>query len=170
LSTNAKTKEEYLSKSCQGRIRGYLAKAESQMKLTDWSQDELRSIAESVLDDFRAKLKEQKYYGHFFDRKSDSEPMCDADGKFRCEGRFDASVCAYDGADDKGMHVINPYESAETRLNRKCFNSLHFFLRIILDTLCTSKNLCPRASTEYVQLITICRSILLSGKNTFKSF
>ena len=31
ISTNAKTKEEYLSKGCQARIRGYLAKARSQL-------------------------------------------------------------------------------------------------------------------------------------------
>ena len=32
LSTNAQTKEEYLTKGCQSRIRGYLAKAESGIK------------------------------------------------------------------------------------------------------------------------------------------
>jgi hypothetical protein len=38
LSTNAKTKEDYLSKSCQARIRGYLSKAESQLKTNNWSK------------------------------------------------------------------------------------------------------------------------------------
>ena len=31
ISTNAKTKEEYLSKGCQARIRGYLSKARTQL-------------------------------------------------------------------------------------------------------------------------------------------
>ena len=34
ISTNAKTKEEYLSKGCQARIRGYLSKARTQLVAT----------------------------------------------------------------------------------------------------------------------------------------
>ena len=34
ISTNAKTKEEYLSKGCQARIRGYLSKARTQLFAT----------------------------------------------------------------------------------------------------------------------------------------
>ena len=34
ISTNAKTKEEYLSKGCQARIRGYLSKSRSQLFAT----------------------------------------------------------------------------------------------------------------------------------------
>ena len=32
LSTNAKTKEEFMLKNCQSRIRGYLYRAESQIR------------------------------------------------------------------------------------------------------------------------------------------
>ena len=46
ISTNAKTKEEYLSKGCQARIRGYLSKARTQLVATKF--DNLLADAEKA--------------------------------------------------------------------------------------------------------------------------
>ena len=123
LSTNAKTKEEYLSKSCQARVRGYLAKAESQLKATNLSaksktQRDFEIHTSKILNEFRRKLKENKFYGHYFDRKSESsDQICDNVGQFLCEGQFDEDVCFYNCKNENPtpVHVINPYESPEAR-------------------------------------------------------
>ena len=86
LSTNAQTKEEYLSKGCQARIRGYLAKAESGIK----SQSEF----DEIFTQFRTLLKKNSYNGHYFDRQTEktNERICDKDGLFQCEGSVMAVV------------------------------------------------------------------------------
>jgi len=118
-----------LSKSCQARVRGYLAKAESQLKTSilvtklsdkEKQQIDFDMIAETTLKEFRAKLKENRFYGHYFDRKSDSgERICDQGGQFLCEGRFDQDFCSYNCNDENELktllHVINPYETTEAR-------------------------------------------------------
>lgn len=123
ISTNAKTKEEYLTKGCQARIRGYLAKAESGLKTVEKHQD--------VVAHFRAKLKLNSYYGHYFDRSSSkSDTMCDKLGQFLCEGRFDADKCHYYGKEEEEkMHIINPYESPEARIMFSTWNLDHVIER-----------------------------------------
>ena len=53
ISTNAKTKEEYLSKGCQARIRGYLSKARTQLVATKF--DDLLADAEKAGKEHHAK-------------------------------------------------------------------------------------------------------------------
>jgi len=107
------------------------AKAESQLKASapnaglsekEENQRNFHLIVESILKEFRARLKEMKYYGHYFDRKSEfQEKLCDVEGQFTCEGRFDADVCSYNCENEESkeiaplLHVINPYESQEAR-------------------------------------------------------
>lgn len=124
ISTNAQTKEEYLSKGCQARIRGYLAKAEAAIKL------EQRLDFTRITNQFRMMLKQAKYNGHYFDRKTNLDRICDQNGVFYCEGRFDDKQCKYDGnnaalATPDLMHVINPYESGEARILFSTWNLDH---------------------------------------------
>ena len=119
LSTNAKTKEEYLTKSCQQRIRGYLNKAEMSLKL------EKLPKFQDIMTDFRLLLKTNRYNGHYFDRKSKkSDTICDANGLFSCEGRFDETDCKYQLA-QLTTHLINPYESNEARILFSTWNLDH---------------------------------------------
>ena len=118
LSTNAQTKEEFLNKGCQSRIRGYLSKAESGLKseLTD-----ITKLNDIVLT-FKALLKQNQYNGHYFDRASvKSDKICDKLGNFGCEGRFDQDSCNYSDVD----HSINPYDSAESRILFSTWNLDH---------------------------------------------
>ncbi|XP_014479667.1 PREDICTED: DNA fragmentation factor subunit beta [Dinoponera quadriceps] len=70
LETNYTTKEAYMHRRCQDRIRGYLYKTIEQIKCSDVyvndrkaRQQLLRAIAF-----FKVQLKEDHYFGYYFDR------------------------------------------------------------------------------------------------------
>lgn len=122
ISTNAQTKEEYLSKGCQARIRGYLAKAESAL-VKQGTSDFHR-----ICGEFRAMLKNSKYNGHYFDRQTKLDRICDQNGVFHCEGKFDDKQCKYGNNSTESpdlMHFINPYESGEARILFSTWNLDH---------------------------------------------
>ena len=77
LSTNAKTKEEFMFKNCQSRIRGYLSRAEQQLADIQLNKLEKSSIA-NIITDFKSHLRENRYHGHYFDRsREQGERICD---------------------------------------------------------------------------------------------
>lgn len=149
LSTNAQTKEEYLTKGCQSRIRGYLAKAESGIKS--------KLQFDEIFTQFRALLKNNKYNGHYFDRQTEKtkERICDENGQFRCEGRFDQDNCKYGGlvnsenesGDSTMAHFINPYESSEARILFSTWNLDHVIerSRTIVPALIEAVEKCPKS-------------------------
>ena len=59
--------------------------------------------------------------------------ICDENGQFRCEGRFDQDNCKYGGlvnsenesGDSTMVHFINPYESSEARILFSTWNLDH---------------------------------------------
>ena len=135
LSTNAQTKEDFLFKGCQSRIRGYLTKAESNLKSAELSEKN-EKLLKDILIDLKALLKHNQFNGHYFNRASDkSDKICDQTGKFLCEGRFDQKICHYqasmsvESSGDNEMsswnHHINPYESSESRIMFSTWNLDH---------------------------------------------
>ena len=137
LSTNAQTKEEFLFKGCQSRIRGYLSKAESNLKAAELSEKN-EKLLKDILSDLKAMLKHNQFNGHYFNRASEkSDKICDQKGKFSCEGRFDQEFCHYQASSmsvesssgDSEMsswnHHINPYESSESRIMFSTWNLDH---------------------------------------------
>ena len=114
LSTNAKTKEEYLTKGCQQRIRGYLTKAEITLKC------EKSPKFDQIIKEFKVLLKTNSYNGHYFDRSSKLDKICDEKGLFTCEGKFNENECNY-----LINHFINPYESCEARIMFSTWNLDH---------------------------------------------
>ena len=77
LSTNAKTKEEFMFKNCQSRIRGYLSRAEQQLAEIQLNKLEKSSIA-NIITDFKSNLRGNRYHGHYFDRSCEQgERICD---------------------------------------------------------------------------------------------
>ena len=120
LSTNARTKEEFLFKGCQARIRGYLAKAEAGIK----DVNDVPLIRQ-IFTEFRTILKRNEYNGHYFDRsKRMSDTLCNHQGLFRCQGRFDHDSCKY----EELIHSINPYESLEARIMFSTWNLDHVYV------------------------------------------
>ena len=141
LSTNAKTKDDFLNKACQARIRGYFYKAKDQLtatKLTSSSRHYDQTV-KMIMSQFSDWLKDCSYNGHYFDRRfadSKQQPkpsICDSFGNFLCEGKFNQICCKYiltkaedaAAAGDLSPHQINPYASPEARIMFSTWNFDH---------------------------------------------
>ncbi|XP_008179153.1 DNA fragmentation factor subunit beta isoform X3 [Acyrthosiphon pisum] len=102
LETRARTKEEFMFKRCQERIRSYMYKTKSDMIKSDFY------------------IKQTKC------RKSNTNGLCDEIGTFKCEGAWNQSVCSY----ERGTgHKINPYQSRESRIIFSTWNLDHWVER-----------------------------------------
>jgi len=144
LNTVAKTKEEFMYRNCQSRIRGYLSRAEQQlresghttskgenMKIKKGDADgiHIQELISQVLQEFRDKLRESKYHGDYFDRSALKQlRICDETGLFKCEGKYTDESCSYAG-DIKTAHEINPYSSREARILFSTWNLDHIIER-----------------------------------------
>lgn len=91
LDTTYSSKEAYMHRRCQDRVRGYLSKAVEQIKSSDifTTNRRARQHLLRVIAFFRLQLKEDHYYGHYFDRskisneiknKNDNDNVSDNNG------------------------------------------------------------------------------------------
>lgn len=120
LDTNAKTKEDYMFRRAQDRIRTYYYKTrEELLKNPTLPQDQLRTL----INELQNRLKLSKFNGHFFNRK-DNKSLCNAEGEFTCQGRWNKDKCLY-----SPQHKINPYESREGRIIFQTWNLDHVIER-----------------------------------------
>jgi len=127
LSTNAKTKESFMLKNCQSRIRGYLAKSESQLKEWNDLDSDQKEVTDSIIKSFKEKSKQNEYHGSYFNRlASKNLRICDDFGTFLCEGKYDQEKCEYFGEE---IHSINPYQSNESRILFSTWNLDHVIER-----------------------------------------
>uniref|UniRef100_A0A8D9AFR6 DNAation factor subunit beta n=2 Tax=Cacopsylla melanoneura TaxID=428564 RepID=A0A8D9AFR6_9HEMI len=125
LETNARTKEAFMFKRSQERIRGYLYKSRSDIRKSPpyVSSDQVRSIIESVFAEFTVLLKQDDYLGRYFDR-SKEEALCDERGEFLCRGAWNQEHCTR-----LTLHRINPYQSREARIVFSTWNLDHWIER-----------------------------------------
>ncbi|KAK9303431.1 hypothetical protein QLX08_004912 [Tetragonisca angustula] len=70
LETNCATKEAYLHRRCQDRIRGYLYKTIEQIRSSDVFAKDPRARKQLLyaIAFFKMQLKEDHYFGYYFDR------------------------------------------------------------------------------------------------------
>ncbi|XP_076686822.1 DNA fragmentation factor-related protein 4 isoform X2 [Andrena cerasifolii] len=70
LETNYTSKEAYMHRRCQDRIRSYLYKTIDQIKSSETfaSDQKARKQLLYVIAFFKMQLKEDHYFGHYFDR------------------------------------------------------------------------------------------------------
>ncbi|XP_066599022.1 DNA fragmentation factor subunit beta [Prorops nasuta] len=70
LETNATTKEAYMHRRCQDRIRGYLYKAIEQIRASEvfLENPKARRHLLQAISFFKMQLKEDHYFGFYFDR------------------------------------------------------------------------------------------------------
>ncbi|KAL7292508.1 hypothetical protein TKK_0014083 [Trichogramma kaykai] len=70
LRTTFQTKEAYLHRRCQDRIRGYLYKTIEQIRLSKTYNENLvaRKQLQLVIVFFKLQLKKDHYFGYYFDR------------------------------------------------------------------------------------------------------
>jgi len=130
LKTGANTKEEFMFRNSQSRIRGYLSRAEAQLKeLTD---DQQKDVIAGLVQDFRQRLKINSFHGELFARTADGgQRICDPKGLFKCEGRYEQDLCSYnrETGDGSDFHEINPYASRENRILFSTWNLDHVIER-----------------------------------------
>ncbi|KAK7792365.1 hypothetical protein R5R35_009965 [Gryllus longicercus] len=123
LDTYAKTKEQFMFRRSQDRIRGYLYKSCDDLKKSEQykSNHRFRAKIDSVIESFRKKLLGVQYFGTYFDRKAQKpQPkLCNEDGEFNCQGIWHKSTCSYVN------HYINPYDSREARIIFSTWNLDH---------------------------------------------
>lgn len=106
----------------QDRIRTYYYKTKEELlKAKDAPQDKIIYI----INELNSRLKNVKYFGCYFDRKANTgdsqlKCLCDPDGFFTCQGRWDKETCLYTPA-----HQINPYTSREERIIFQTWNLDH---------------------------------------------
>ncbi|KYQ57238.1 hypothetical protein ALC60_03759 [Trachymyrmex zeteki] len=123
LETNCMTKEAYMHRRCQDRIRTYLYKTIEQIKCSDVFMNDYKARQQLLhtIAFFKLQLKQDHYFGYYFDRsraESDSKSdeidykkqiaICNKKGEFKCEGRWNTDGCPYGD-----RHKINPYRSKE---------------------------------------------------------
>ncbi|OAD53042.1 hypothetical protein WN48_10844 [Eufriesea mexicana] len=132
LETNCTTKEAYLHRRCQDRIRGYLYKTIEQIKSSDAFTKDPRARKQLLyaIAFFKMQLKEDHYFGFYFDRsraktvatkeKETCVALCDHTGEFRCWGQWNEEKCSYGD-----RHKINPYRSKEELILFSTWNFDH---------------------------------------------
>lgn len=117
LDTRAKTKEDYMFRRAQDRIRTYYYKTRDEL-LRSNGVPQTRTLA--LLDDLNCRLKNARFFGCYFDRSAPEGRICDGEGDFACQGRWDRDACLYGTA-----HRINPYTSREERIIFQTWNLDH---------------------------------------------
>lgn len=124
LDTRAKTKEEFMFKRCQERIRGYMYKTKSDMIKSDLytKHSKCKHYLDGVYKQFSKLLTENKHHGYYFDR-TDSKCLCDNTGTFTCQGAWNQINCSYERGSG---HKINPYQSKESRILFSTWNLDHW--------------------------------------------
>ncbi|XP_072395922.1 DNA fragmentation factor subunit beta [Diabrotica undecimpunctata] len=122
LSTTAKTKEDYMFRRAQDRIRSYYYRTKDEIgNRKDVPQTAVRELFLEI----EARLKLNKYHGYYFNRANsgnsdDMKSICDRQGTFQCQGRWDKEQCLY-----SPTHSINPYLSRESRIIFQTWNLDH---------------------------------------------
>lgn len=94
LETRSKTKEEYMYRRSQERIRTYYYRTREELLKTRTDGEAPR--LHELLGALRTRLQEVDYYGCYFDRRKCSikeshvsmKCLCDADGVFICGGEL----------------------------------------------------------------------------------
>lgn len=142
LETNAQTKEEFMFRRSQERIRGYLYKTQNDIKKskTYLEKATCRSVLDNVFNEFKEMLTKDKYFGCYFDR-SIGDSLCDNEGLFNCSGIWKYNGCSYSSTD---RHVINPYTNREARIIFSTWNLDHGIerSRSIVPALIKAAELC----------------------------
>ncbi|XP_057332473.1 DNA fragmentation factor subunit beta [Microplitis mediator] len=88
--SNVVTKEAYMHRRCQDRIRGYLYKTIEQIKASEtWKVNQkARLRLHCIIEYFKLQLKEDHFFGYYFDRSRSSKSKLN-DGLDAADGAYD---------------------------------------------------------------------------------
>lgn len=127
IDSRSATKEEFMGRRSQERIRGYMYKTKGDLINSEtYKNDQMcRKKLTEALQKMNIQLKTNKCFSGYFDRTAPpSDRLCDNVGNFECKGRWDVSQCRYIGV-GANNHVINPYASREARIVFSTWNFDH---------------------------------------------
>ncbi|XP_017883726.1 DNA fragmentation factor subunit beta [Ceratina calcarata] len=95
LETNCATKEAYLHRRCQDRIRGYLYKTIEQIKSSDIFSKDPRARKQLLyaIAFFKMQLKEDHYFGYYFDRSRAENEDAKASDELDSSSCYDHCPC-----------------------------------------------------------------------------
>lgn len=134
VDSRSKTKEEYMFRRAQDRIRTYYYKSKDELLRSEPSEGGMsRDTLLRLLGHLQRSLKEVDFFGCYFDRRKAAAgdvvvvggggggggAICDRGGTFECQGRWDKEACLYRD------HRINPYRSREDRIVFQTWNLDH---------------------------------------------
>ncbi|XP_026277198.1 DNA fragmentation factor subunit beta [Frankliniella occidentalis] len=133
LETLACTKEDFMFKRSQERIRGYLYKSQDDIKKSSLyiKDSKARAKLDATFNCFKTWLKKVCHFGCYFSRHYSShegnmKSYCDGNGQFQCQGKWNEKNCLHiDNAVGNSKHFINPYESKEARIVFSTWNLDH---------------------------------------------
>ncbi|XP_011137490.1 DNA fragmentation factor subunit beta isoform X2 [Harpegnathos saltator] len=115
LETNYTTKEAYMHRRCQDRIRGYLYKTIEQIKCSDvyMNNHKARQQLLHAIAFFKVQLKEDHYFGYYFDR-SRAKTESDGDGSDETDASlcYEHCPCKLAGIDNE-RYLQSPVDSAK---------------------------------------------------------
>jgi hypothetical protein len=117
IDSTSDTKEEYMRKKSEGRIRTYMKKTKFLVRKSDTYQNDqnCKGKLDEVFKIMNFKLEADNYFRGYFDRNDESQRLCDNVGNFICEGRWDVVECQRQ-EDVEFRHKINPYARKEARI------------------------------------------------------
>ncbi|CAH1776235.1 unnamed protein product [Owenia fusiformis] len=135
-----KSKDSVMRYSAERRVRGYLRTAQEEVNKAISCKSQKAQL-DAVMENFKERLRENKYHGTYFSRKDHkhADSMCDEFGWFRCEGAYDEDSC------DR-IHRINPYGDRDSRVLFSTWNLDHVIekSREILPSLVNSAGKVPK--------------------------
>ena len=128
--TRAKTKEEFMARRSQERIRGYLYKTQDELKKCQGYREDsmFRTKLTDAIKGITVQLKCDNYFSGYFDRSAKYFRLCDEIGIFECGGQWNLLECRYKNS-VLNKHTINPYESREARIVFSTWNLDHVIER-----------------------------------------
>ncbi|XP_071581486.1 DNA fragmentation factor subunit beta isoform X1 [Temnothorax nylanderi] len=119
LETNYMSKEAYMHRRCQDRIRTYLYKTIEQIKCSDVFMNDYKARQQLLhtIAFFKLQLKEDHYFGYYFDRsRAETESDTDETDYGRC---YDHCPCNFGRISDE-TYLRQPYlrlpQSLETNV------------------------------------------------------
>lgn len=88
LDTRSRTKEEYMYRRSQDRIRTYYYRTREELSKQQVPGTQLHEL----LLELKIRLQRVEYYGCYFDRskyeqQADLNCLCDPNGMFMCQGK-----------------------------------------------------------------------------------
>ncbi|XP_012221685.1 DNA fragmentation factor subunit beta isoform X2 [Linepithema humile] len=124
LETNYATKEAYMHRRCQDRIRTYFYKTIEQIKNSDVyiNDSKAREQLLHVIAFFKIQLKQDHYFGYYFDRSRAETDCKDDSDETDCSRCYEHCPCHL-GRDETYQQYLRLFQSSDANTTVDADNS-----------------------------------------------